>query len=364
MPVNLNGMDPRVLRALQQIQDEARRRGIQTNVISGFRTYQDQVELAANAEADRTGQPLPYPARGHVPMAAAPGTSLHEKGLAFDLQATNPSQQAELWDIGHNVGLQTIGEKDPTHFELASAGGPYRTGYAQIKNASPFLLALQSFESGDWRRPEKGGSNIANVHQGTSSGQAQGYNQITTGTWKEFGGLAFAPTPLEATKEQQDAVAAKIPLKRWDPKTLAYLQQKGFKIDPGKTLGENIALNGGTAPSGAAGGGAAPQNGGDWQALLGAEAPPEFSDLGSTMSDAVVGRSRGAQEEPLTPIEPMPQFDQSYALASAPAEDLGARYQRAKDTRKLTPLGQLFTLPTIGQPAPKVAANPQFGRTG
>src|SRR4029077_3379948 len=107
MPVNLSGMDPRVLSALRQIQEEAQRRGIQTNLLSGVRTYQDQVELAANAEADRTGQPLPYPARGHVPLAAAPGTSQHEKGFAFDLQAADPSKQAELRDIGQTLGLKT-----------------------------------------------------------------------------------------------------------------------------------------------------------------------------------------------------------------------------------------------------------------
>ena len=66
-----------------------------------------------------------------------------------------------------------------------------------------FLTTLQHFESG--------GRNIPNTTQGTSSGQAQGYNQITTGTWKEFGGLAYAPTPLQATQDQQNAIAAKNP---------------------------------------------------------------------------------------------------------------------------------------------------------
>jgi hypothetical protein len=107
-----------------------------------------------------------------------------------------------------------------------------------------FLTTLQHFESG--------GRNIPNVHQGTSSGQAQGFNQITTGTWKEFGGLAYAPTPLQATQEQQNAIAAKIPLKRWAPETLAYLRNNGFTLNPNATLAENIAINHGTlgtAPS-------------------------------------------------------------------------------------------------------------------
>jgi hypothetical protein len=98
-----------------------------------------------------------------------------------------------------------------------------------------FLSTLQRFESG--------GRNIPNTTQGTSSGQAQGYNQITTGTWKEFGGLAYAPTPLQATPEQQNAIAAKIPLKRWAPETLAYLRNNGFSVDPNATLAANIAAN-------------------------------------------------------------------------------------------------------------------------
>jgi hypothetical protein len=273
-------------------------------------------------------------------MAAAPGTSQHEKGHAFDLQASDPSRQGELRDIGATLGLKTLGPKDPNHFELTSWDNSNETAHPGISN-SRFLQALQHFESS--------GSNIPNVHQTTSSGQAQGYNQITTGTWKDFGGLQFAPDALHATKEQQDLVASKIPMRRWAPETLTYLKQQGFNVDPNKTLGENIAMNGGTVPTGATGG--APQNSGDWQALLGAEAPPEFGDLGSMMGDAVSGPSSAGQDLSPDPSPPPPeQFDQSYALASPQVEELGARYAAAKPTRKLSPLGQLFTLPTIGQP--------------
>lgn len=121
-----------------------------------------------------------------------------------------------------------------------SGGGPSRVATGAPTSPSDFLTALQRYESG--------GRNIPNTTQGTSSGQAQGYNQITTGTWNEFGGTAYAPDPLHATLDQQNAIAAKIPMGRWDPKTLAYLQGQGFKIDPKQTLGENIAMNGGGAP--------------------------------------------------------------------------------------------------------------------
>jgi hypothetical protein len=91
---------------------------------------------------------------------------------------------------------------------------------------------------------ESGGRNVANTTQGTSSGQAQGYFQITTGTWDDFGGRQFAPNPLAATYEQQAAVASKIPLKRWDKSTLAKMSATGKRIDPNLTLGENLAANG------------------------------------------------------------------------------------------------------------------------
>ena len=124
MPVNLNGMDPRVLAALKKIQADAAARGIQTNVISGVRSLEDQKQLYANYLAGRSNQPLPYPERGSVPLAAAPGTSEHEKGLAFDLQASDPSKQAELWSLAPSVGLRTIGSSDPNHFELAGSSTP------------------------------------------------------------------------------------------------------------------------------------------------------------------------------------------------------------------------------------------------
>jgi hypothetical protein len=99
---------------------------------------------------------------------------------------------------------------------------------------------------------ESGGRNIPNVHQGTSSGQAQGYFQITTGTWDEFGGRKYAPNPLQASYEQQAEIASKIPLKRWDESTVALMRGTGRPIDTNKTLGENLAMSGesfGTAPN-------------------------------------------------------------------------------------------------------------------
>jgi hypothetical protein len=103
---------------------------------------------------------------------------------------------------------------------------------------------------------ESGGRNIPNTTQGTSSGQAQGYDQITTGTWREFAPAAGIdlnkyPTALSAPKQLQRQVASNIPLERWDPKTLNGLKAAGFSVQPNLTLGQNIAQNGGApAPAG------------------------------------------------------------------------------------------------------------------
>lgn len=102
---------------------------------------------------------------------------------------------------------------------------------------------------------ESGGRNIANTHEGTSSGQAQGYFQITTGTWDDFGGRKYGPTPMHASYEQQADIASKIPLKRWDSSTLAAMRATGLPIDPNRTLGENLAMHGEDFGGGARDGG-------------------------------------------------------------------------------------------------------------
>ena len=77
------------------------------------------------------------------------------------------------------------------------------------------------------------------------------------------------------------------------------------------------------------------------------------------MSDAVGPASASrAPASSLSPIEPEPQIDQSFALASPTEQELGARYEQGKATRKLSPLGQLFSLPTIGPQQVKPTAGP------
>ena len=110
--------DPRFGDPLNALIAAANAQGIKTNVISGRRSPVDQQQLYANYQAGLAGKPLPYPDRGPVPLAAKPGTSLHEQGLAADVEATDPKQQAALRALAPQFGLATIGPSDPNHFQI------------------------------------------------------------------------------------------------------------------------------------------------------------------------------------------------------------------------------------------------------
>jgi hypothetical protein len=93
---------------------------------------------------------------------------------------------------------------------------------------------------------ESGGRNIPNTTEGTSSGRAEGFFQITTGTWRDFArqagvDLSQYPNALSAPYDVQARVASVIPLKRWDESTVAKMKATGRPINVNATLGENLA---------------------------------------------------------------------------------------------------------------------------
>lgn len=255
MAVDTADLNPDFLKAITALQDYANAQGIPTHIISAYRTAEDQRQLYANYLAGQRGEPLPYPERGAVPLAAPPGSSPHERGIAADIEANDPARQAELRGFGPRFGLSTIGASDPTHFQMANAASsnPAASSASAAANPvsghdNPLLTALIHYESG--------GRNITNTTQSTSSGPARGFLQITDGTWNEFGGNKFSATAQDAPFATQLAIGSNIPLSRWDPKTLNYLRSQGINFDPSKTLGENIAMTGGGGWSGKDTGGA------------------------------------------------------------------------------------------------------------
>ena len=225
-------------------------------------------------------------------------------------------------------------------------------------------------------RNESGGRNVANTTQGTSSGQAQGFFQITTGTWNDFGGSAYAATPLEASYEQQADIASRIPLRRWDESTLAAMKATGKPIDPSRTLGENLAANGesfagggGTASPSytgaiAAPGGTAPvaDDGGPAQAMADAiamqnalrsvEARQPKSLLADTMASSVGrqtsgggGLSPSAADQDI--VTELPDFALATPEAAAP-ETIPPTASGAAGPE--TGLAELFKVKDIGMP--------------
>lgn len=170
-----------------------------------------------------------------------------------------------------------------------------------------FLHALQSFESSN--------SNIPNTHQTTSSGQAQGYNQITTGTWRDFApkagvDLGKYPNALSAPEDVQNQVASIIPMNRWDPKTLAYLKDQGYSVDPTKTLGDNIAANDGVA--GTANALAYDSNTGRGGQATGLAAAPAVQAINNASPAGSGGLGNASQGAPASnPQVSLPQFPQT-----------------------------------------------------
>ena len=111
----------------------------------------------------------------------------------------------------------------------------------------------------------------------TSSGQAEGFYQITTGTWQDYApgagvNLSQYPDPLSAPYGVQTQVANTIPLSRWASSTVQAVQNLfGGTVDPSQTLGQiaaglgqNPGLQGigGASPTGSSAGGASPSAGG------------------------------------------------------------------------------------------------------
>lgn len=104
-----------------------------------------------------------------------------------------------------------------------------------------------------------GGANVWGPQ--TSSGQAEGWYQITTGTWNEFApqagvSLSQYPTPNDAPQGVQELVASVIPLDRWAPSTVAAVQSQFGALDTTQTLGAlSDALSGSATPASALPGG-------------------------------------------------------------------------------------------------------------
>ena len=116
---NVEGLNPEFRQRLSVLQQAAKAAGIDSSVLSGYRDVGLQAKLRANYEARSTGKALPYPEEGSGGIAAKPGSSYHNYGLAADVYATDPKQQQWLIDNAPKYGLYP-GAKfgDPGHFQM------------------------------------------------------------------------------------------------------------------------------------------------------------------------------------------------------------------------------------------------------
>lgn len=86
--------------------------------------------------------------------------------------------------------------------------------------------------------------NIGDINNRTGD-LAQGYFQITGGTWAQFGGTATGfNSALNAPYSTQVQIAQNIPVARWGPATQSALQAAGYQPQPGETLGQMMSRYG------------------------------------------------------------------------------------------------------------------------
>jgi hypothetical protein len=276
---------------LGQLREALNKEGIGNSLVSGYRSPEYQGQMYANHQAKVAGQPLPYPNVEAPSVVAAPWRSFHNYGLAADFNLTNPNDYARLQAMAPTYGLSGIGMSDKGHIQLGgdlasdineyhlanwrpqsqpapATGAIAYTGPTAAPtrvasttpgtslNSSPLDIVLNA-ESGD--------RNINNTRQTTSSGQAQGNAQITTGTWTDFAPKAGVdlkkyPTPDSAPRDVQIAVANQIPLNRWASSTVNAVLAKYPGIDTSQPLGviQSNAINPPAASTTPAGGPAAP----------------------------------------------------------------------------------------------------------
>jgi len=276
---DLSDLNPAFLPLLNAYTGALDKAGVGYRVDSGYRTPEQQAEIYARSNQGRSF------------AAAPPWRSFHNYGLAADVIPNNPADYARMHELARQAGLYDAQSGlgftgyDPPHVEMpgslsnlisqyhlanwrpssmpAPATGaiaytgptaqPSRPGTATPGTTlnSPLDIVLNA-ESGD--------RNINNTHQTTSSGQAQGNLQITTGTWNDFApkagiDLKQYPTPESAPRDVQIKVGNTIPLNRWASSTVNAVLAKYPGIDTSKPLGEiqSAALGGSGAPAAAPG---------------------------------------------------------------------------------------------------------------
>lgn len=171
---DIKDLDPRFTSRVQALQAAAKEAGVSTSILSGYRSRDLQQRLYLNYQAHKAGQPLPYPAEGSGGIAAAPGMSYHNAGLAVDMYASDPKQQKWLVDNAPKYGLYPGANfGDPGHFQMAreDVGGGSHGPLPATANASMGAPAAQGQTDGT---PSGGGGTGAAAADGAAGGGGDG----------------------------------------------------------------------------------------------------------------------------------------------------------------------------------------------
>lgn len=347
---DFSDLNPVFASRLGQLRDALTQAGVGNSLVSGYRSPEYQGQMYANHQAKVAGQPLPYPNVEAPAVVAAPWRSFHNYGLAADFNLTNDADYARMATMAPQYGLTGIGPSDKGHIQLAGdlasdiaqyhlanwrpasqpapasgaiaytgpTGQPSRPGTTApgtTLNSTPMDIVLNA-ESGD--------RNIPNTHQTTSSGQAQGNAQITTGTWTDFAPKAGVdlkqyPTPMDAPRDVQIKVASVIPLNRWASSTVNAVLAKYPGIDTSQPLGviQSNAINASGAPAAAPGAPAAPPGPQTAGTTLPGFQPgsPANKMTQAGLQQLAGGKGGGATDEP--PPMPLQQAQPAQAMGGA-----------------------------------------------
>lgn len=138
---DIKDLDPRFSSRVAALQTAAKAAGVDTSILSGYRSRDLQQRLYLNYQAHKAGQPLPYPSEGSGGLAAPPGMSYHNAGLAVDMYAADPKQQQWLVANAPKYGLYPGANfGDPGHFQMAREGVGGGTAGSQ-QGVSPGLVS-------------------------------------------------------------------------------------------------------------------------------------------------------------------------------------------------------------------------------
>jgi hypothetical protein len=133
----LNLLDPSLKNKLIESAEEFyKETGQPLTINSAYRTYQEQ----AKAYDDFINKRSKFP-------AAKPGSSMHESGLAVDIQEY---QNQKALDILRKHGLNNKIQNDPVHFEQAKTGGLFdgpTSGYPVMLHGKESVLPTQALDS-------------------------------------------------------------------------------------------------------------------------------------------------------------------------------------------------------------------------